>query len=587
MRAVKRNIFMLLMMMAFAVFGFGSVSAQAASAEGYFTYTAYGSGVMVTKYTGGEGSMSIPAKLGGKSVLAVGTDIIKNKTAVKSVTLPDTVSVIGESAFANCTELTRISLGTGITSIGNNAFNGCTKLASVGAFPSKLRTIGTNAFYNTNLTTVYIPGNVETVGDAAFSHCVNLRTINIGNGTVNIGANAFSHCTYLSSLSIPNSVRSIGANVVAESVGVIISLHEYSYADKYFANYNRNMIDYYDSEYASSISLNKTSIVLYAGLTDELFVKNAANYDDAIIWKSYDTGIATVDNYGKVTAVGKGTVTIEATATGNEVQAWATVEVKPAPTKVTLVETGKNSSTSSHTLYMGKTMNLSVVYEPTGSAGAPNTTLTSSNPKIATVNASGLVTPVAEGTVNIIVKTYNGKTASYPLTVTRNRKDLESMKTRSLVLATGKTANLGAPAGMTYVSSNPNVAAVANGVVTAKAAGTAVITVYNNDYIAKCTVTVYKPAAKVTIKSAKLKNGKVTLKWKKQSHVSGYQIYYKVGSGKYVRRATKTSPSKVTFTSGKLKKKNKTYYYKVRAYVKVGNTKYYGPFSKVKKFKNK
>lgn len=46
MRAVKRNIFMLLMMMAFAVFGFGSVSAQAASAAGYFTYTAYGSGVM-------------------------------------------------------------------------------------------------------------------------------------------------------------------------------------------------------------------------------------------------------------------------------------------------------------------------------------------------------------------------------------------------------------------------------------------------------------------------------------------------------------------------------------------------------------
>lgn len=586
MRAVKRNIFMLLMMMAFAVFGFGSVSAQAASAAGYFTYTAYGSGVMVTKYTGGEDTMSIPAQLGGKNVLAVGTDIIQNKTAVKSIELPDTVSVIGESAFANCTSLTRVSFGTGITSIGNNAFNGCTKLASIGAFPSKLRTIGTNAFYNTNLTTVNIPGNVETVGEAAFSHCLNLRIVNIGNGTVNIGANAFSHCTYLSRLSIPNSVRSIGANVVLESVGVRISLHEGSYAAKYFENYNRDMIDPFDSEYASSISLNKTSIVLYAGLTDELSVKNAADYDDAIVWESYNTGIATVDNYGKVTAVGAGTVTIRATATGGAT-ATATVEVKPAPATLTLVQKGKNASTSSHTLYMGQTMNLSVVYNPTGSAGAPNTTLSSSNPKVATVNASGLVTPVAEGTVNIIVKTYNGKTASYPLTVTRNRKDLESMKTRSLVLATGKTANLGAPAGMTYVSSNPNVAAVANGVVTAKAAGTAVITVYNNDYIAKCTVTVYKPAAKVTIKSAKLKNGKVTLKWKKQSHVSGYQIYYKVGSGKYVRRATKTSPSKVTFTSGKLKKKNKTYYYKVRAYVKVGNTKYYGPFSKVKKFKNK
>lgn len=585
MKVMKRNIFMLLMLAIFAVFGFGSISAQAASAPGYFTYENYGSGVKVTKYSGGEDTMNIPAQLGGKNVLAVGMDIIINKDAVKRIVIPETVTVIEGSAFANCTALQSVSMGANVTALGDNAFNGCTNLSSIN-FPSKLRTLGTNAFYGTDLYSVVIPGNVETIGTAAFSHCVNLRNAEIKNGTVNIGANAFSHCTYLNTLEIPNSVRSIGANVVAESVAVTIWLHYDSYADKYFENYNRNKIAYYDSEYAAEISLNKTSIVLYAGLSEELSVKNAADYDDAIVWESYNTGVATVDNYGKVTGVGKGTVTIRATATGGATKT-ATVEVKPAPTSVSLVQTGKTAATSSHTLYMGQTMNLSIGYTPEDAAGAPGTTLTSSNPKIATVNASGLVTPVAEGTVNIIARTYNGKSVSYQLTVTRNRKDLTSMKTRSLVLAKGKTANLGAISGMTYTSSNTKVATVTNtGLVTAKAAGTAVITVYNNDYIAKCTVTVYKPATQVKFKSAKLKNGKVTLKWKKQSHVSGYQVYYKVGSGKYTLRSTKKAANKVTFTSGKLKKKNKTYYYKVRAYVKVGSKKYYGPWSKVKKFKN-
>ncbi|MCI6820753.1 MAG: fibronectin type III domain-containing protein, partial [Clostridiales bacterium] len=80
-----------------------------------------------------------------------------------------------------------------------------------------------------------------------------------------------------------------------------------------------------------------------------------------------------------------------------------------------------------------------------------------------------------------------------------------------------------------------------------------------------------------------------TAKWKKQStQTSGYQIMYatnsKFTSGKktVTVSSNKTTSKKIT----KLKAKKK-YYVKVRTYKKVGSTKYYSSWSKVKTVKTK
>ena len=48
--------------------------------------------------------------------------------SLKSVTIPDSVTIIGDHSFANCYSLTTVKIGTGVTSIENNAFYRCIAL---------------------------------------------------------------------------------------------------------------------------------------------------------------------------------------------------------------------------------------------------------------------------------------------------------------------------------------------------------------------------------------------------------------------------------------------------------------------------
>lgn len=98
---------------------------------------------------------------------------------------------------------------------------------------------------------------------------------------------------------------------------------------------------------------------------------------------------------------------------------------------------------------------------------------------------------------------------------------------------------------------------------------------------------VTKPG-KVTITSAVNKSGKkVSLKWKKVKGVSGYQICYATNSKFSSSKKTTVKSSSTSKSITKLKK-NKTYYFKVRAYSldKEGN-KVYGSYGSVKKVKIK
>ena len=90
---------------------------------------------------------------------------------------------------------------------------------------------------------------------------------------------------------------------------------------------------------------------------------------------------------------------------------------------------------------------------------------------------------------------------------------------------------------------------------------------------------------KTTLKSAKAKGKKVTLKWNKVKGASGYEIYCKTGKGKWKLVKTVRNGSK---TSYKLKgKAGKKYTYKVRVFQKVENKVIYGQYSNTKSAKIK
>ena len=80
---------------------------------------------------------------------------------------------------------------------------------------------------------------------------------------------------------------------------------------------------------------------------------------------------------------------------------------------------------------------------------------------------------------------------------------------------------------------------------------------------------------------------KATVKWKKVSGASGYEVYMATSkNGKYSKVGTTTKNNKVSYTKTSLKK-NKKYYFKIRTYKVVDGKKIYSAYSSVKSVKVK
>ena len=88
-----------------------------------------------------------------------------------------------------------------------------------------------------------------------------------------------------------------------------------------------------------------------------------------------------------------------------------------------------------------------------------------------------------------------------------------------------------------------------------------------------------------SIRRVKRKNNQAVVQWKKVKNANGYDIYR---SGKnnrvYKKIATITKGTTVKYTMKKLNSE-KTYYFKMRTYRKVGGKKVYSSYSKVVKCK--
>ena len=118
--------------------------------------------------------------------------------------IPSGVTSIGNDAFLNSL-LESITIPEGVTSIGVMAFaynssGGSSQLSSV-FLPSTLTTIGEYAFeLCTALTSITIPSNVTSIGSAAFDMCSSLTSITIPASVTSIGSSAFAYCNNLTSV---------------------------------------------------------------------------------------------------------------------------------------------------------------------------------------------------------------------------------------------------------------------------------------------------------------------------------------------------------------------------------------------------
>ena len=94
------------------------------------------------------------------------------------------------------------------------------------------------------------------------------------------------------------------------------------------------------------------------------------------------------------------------------------------------------------------------------------------------------------------------------------------------------------------------------------------------------------PAAPGSVKVAKASRKKVKISWNGVTGASGYRVYRSISkTSGFTRIKTLTSGASVSYK--KATTRNKTYYYKVRAYTTVNGKKVWGTYSTVKSYKLK
>lgn len=164
-----------------------------------------------------------------------------------------------------------------------------------------------------------------------------------------------------------------------------------------------------------NISTSNTTIDISQNKTVELSV-SGKNYGN-ITWSSNNTSIATVSNTGIVTGIKNGNVNIYATESNGNVKATISIIVKTSITNISLNKTSLSLDIASSSSTLKATITPST-------ASSTAITWSSSNTNVATVNSSGKITRVGEGTTTITATAKDGSKKKATATVTVKKEKL-------------------------------------------------------------------------------------------------------------------------------------------------------------------
>ena len=366
-----------------------------------------------------------------KGVEKIGISAFDGCSSLQELVLPETVTEVLQGAFANegalvkadmsraaslkkwdkesfkgDTALAEVVLPTagGITAIPDGAFAGCTSLTGENLkIPKNIVTITANAFKESGLKKLYIPNQVTMIGASAFEACKNLEDVHISNNISIISQSTFKNCEKLKKIEIPVKVDQIGTN----------------------AFYGSGLKDVYifgDPEIGGGITNT------YAGMKNQLSVFEKEVVDetasavsqhifnaDFTIHGAENTKLKTAffDTYRTETdgpsvpnvADGKGTIAIYSTSltnTGLPCMKWDSLD--EATYKAAAIKLDQSELTMM--LKNKKAMVASVIPADETKEDSVLDALTweSSDEKIAKVDANGVITANAEGTVTITAK---------------------------------------------------------------------------------------------------------------------------------------------------------------------------------------
>lgn len=194
---------------------------------------------------------------------------------------------------------------------------------------------------NTDISTVVIEEGVTAIGNYAFSGYSSLKTVEIPASVVAIGNYAFAGCSSLTTVVYDGTSEPAAERHVFSRTSVVTVYVPAGYEEKCFAGIEvrKEIPPATEDVKVTGVTLDATTVELKVGETAILTVTVAPDdaTDKTVTWTSSDSSVATVDENGKVTAVGEGEATITVTTKegGKTATCKVTVSKPTSPKKKT------------------------------------------------------------------------------------------------------------------------------------------------------------------------------------------------------------------------------------------------------------
>lgn len=427
--------------------------------------------VLLAYPAGCQGAYSIPSTVHGKTIDQVWTSGFEGAVGLTDITIPASIGRLGTAAFES-TGLTHVTIPDTVKQVDPAVFQNCTKLVSV-KLPAGLAEIDQYMFANCiSLQYVDMPDSITKINIYAFHNCTSLTSLALPKGLTSLSVGCFEKCYNLQHVVVPPSVISfpkddVGVYNPFKYSPVTVYVEKKSTADKFFTN---NLEELQASAMANGGSLK---VVTLSSVADPASINVGS--------------LELMDAGKKVSVAGNFPIgsylDVQPLTSGSAYNTFANQANDKAFTAYSLALLPSGAAANGpFTLTIGKPAEYSSSASLYAADGALQTDF-AEDCFTATISALG---PVA------LIDTKESTGSTEVTSVTLN--------TYALSLEVGKTGKLSAtvlPASaadksITWSSSKTDVASVSsNGTVTAKKAGTAVITATaTNGKSASCTVTV-------------------------------------------------------------------------------------------------
>lgn len=420
---------------------------------------------------GREGAYTIPSSVHDKKIDQIWTSGFEGASGLTGISIPSSIGRLGTAAFEG-TGLTHVTIPDTVQQVDPAVFQNCTKLVSV-KLPAGLAEIDQYMFANCiSLQHVDMPDSITKINIYAFHNCTSLTSLALPKNLSSLSVGCFDKCINLQHVVVPPSVISfpkddVGVYNPFKYSPVTVYVEKRSTADKFF---NNNLQELQASATANGGSLKVVTL------------------DSVADPASIDVGsLGLMDAGKKVSVAGNFPIgsylDVQPLTSGSAHNTFANQANGKAFTAYSLALLPSGAAANGpFTLTIGKPSEYSSSASLYAADGALQTDF-ADDCFTATISALG---PVAL----IDTKESTGSTEVTSVTLNKSALSLEVGKTGKLSATVWPDS--AANKSITWSSSKTDVASVSlDGTVTAKKAGTAVITATaTNGKSASCTVTV-------------------------------------------------------------------------------------------------